>query len=71
MHCPTCAQAFEHTYDLQQGAHVDYHCACGQLLQWDYPLPSPKPSAYIIGVPAPCTHPDRRQSAALFPLCAL
>ena len=71
MHCPTCEQEFAHCYDPQQGSHVADHCACGQLLQWDYPLPSPKPSAYIIGVPAPCTHPDRRQSAALFPLCAL
>ena len=71
MHCPTCEQEFAHCYDPQQGSHVADHCACGQLLQWDYPLPSPKPSAYIIGVPAPCTHPDRRQSTALFPLCAL
>ena len=41
MHCPTCAQACEHTYDPLQGAHVDYSCACGQLLQWDYHLTSP------------------------------
>ena len=67
MRCPTCEQEFEHCYDPQQGAHVEYHCACGQLLQWDYPITSPKSSAYIIGVPAPCTHPDRRKAEALFP----
>jgi len=68
MYCPACTKEFEHTYEPQQGAHVDYHCACGQLLQWDYPVTSPKRSAYIVGVPEPCTHPDRRQAAALFPL---
>jgi len=71
MHCPTFEREFEHCYDPQQGSHVDYHCACGQLLQWDYPLTSPRSSVYLIGMPAPCTHPDRRKSAALFPLFAL
>jgi hypothetical protein len=71
MYCPTCKQEFEHCYEPLHGVHVDDHCTCGQLLQWDYPLASPKSSVYLIGIPAPCTHPDRRQSAALFPLCAL
>ena len=70
MYCPACTKEFEHTYEPQQGAHVDYHCACGQLLQWDYPVTSPKRSAYIVGVPEPCTHPDRRKLVALFPLFA-
>jgi hypothetical protein len=70
MHCPICTQAFEHCYDPLQGSHVDYHCTCGQLLQWDYHLASPQSSICILGVPEPCTHPDRRKSAALFPLCA-
>jgi hypothetical protein len=71
MHCPTCAQEFEHRYDPQQGFHVDYHCACGQLLQWDYPVTSAKPSVYLVGAPEPCTHPDQRKSEGLFPLFAL
>jgi hypothetical protein len=71
MYCPTCKQEFEHCYEPLHGVHVDYHCPCGQLLQWDYPLTSPTSSVYLIGIPAPCTHPDRRQSAALFPRCAL
>ena len=71
MHCPTCEQEFAHCYDPQQGSHVDDLCPCGQLLQWDSPLTSPKSSVYIVGVPEPCTHPDRRQSAALFLLFAL
>ena len=70
MYCPTCKQEFEHCYEPLHGVHVDYHCTCGQLLQWDYPVTSPKRSAYIVGVPEPCTHPDRRQAAALFPLFA-
>ena len=68
MHCPTCAQACAHPYDPLQGAHVADHCACGQLLPWDSPVTSPKPSASIIGVPALCAHPDQGQSGALFPL---
>jgi hypothetical protein len=71
MYCPTCKQDFKHTYDPLQGSHVDYSCACGQLLQWDYHLTSPKSSVYLIGVPEPCTHPDRRTSTALFPLFGL
>jgi hypothetical protein len=71
MRCPTCRQEFEYQYDFHQGSHVDYRCACGQLLQWDYHITSPKPSAYIVGVPEPCTHPDRRTSTALFPLFGL
>ena len=71
MYCPTCTQACEHQYNFYQGSHVDYRCACGQLLQWDYPVTSPRPSTSIVGVPEPCTHPDRRQAAALFPRFAL
>jgi hypothetical protein len=70
MYCPTCVQEVEHWPDPLLGSHVDYSCACGQLLQWDYPFTSPKASVYIIGVPAPCTHPDQRKSPALFPLLA-
>ena len=71
MDCPTWTQALEPMDDLLQGAHVDDHCACGQLLPWDDPCTSAKSSVYILGVPAPCTHPDRRQPAALLPLFAL
>ena len=71
MYCPTCKQAFEYIYEPLHGVHIDYPCACGQLLQWDYPVTSPKPSAYIVGMPHPCTHPEQQKSEALFPLLAL
>ena len=50
MHCPTCAQAFAHCYDPQQGSHVDDHCACGQLLQWDYPVWSKNSCGFVLVV---------------------
>src|SRR5882762_1427115 len=71
VHCPTCAKAFHHCYNPQQGSHVAYHCSCGQLLQWDYPIISPQPSAYIIGSPTRCMHPEQHTPDALFPLLSM
>jgi len=68
MRCPTCDMEFDHQFDLRQGTHVDYPCPCGQLLQWDYPLQSIRPSALSIGPPQPCKHTDLIRPIALAPL---
>jgi len=67
MRCPTCGIALHHYFNLAHGTHVDYHCACGQLLQWDQPVRTIAPRAFSIGAPQPCEHADLRNPAALFP----
>ena len=70
MHCPTCAIAFDHQRDLAHCLHVDYRCACGQLLQWDQPVRALARRAFAIGPPRPCEHATLRQLHALFPRSA-
>jgi hypothetical protein len=67
MSCPTCGIAFRHQFNLAHGTHVDYHCSCGQLLQWDQPVRAIAPRAFVIGQPEPCEHPELRNPDALFP----
>jgi hypothetical protein len=56
-----------HQFDLAHGTHVDYHCACGQRLQWDHPLKAIAPAAFLIGGPHPCEHAALYTPEALFP----
>jgi len=68
MHCPTCGIAFHHACDLTQETHVDYPCACGQLLQWDQAVTLRAPALLSIGPPQPCQHPDLLKPDARVPL---
>src|SRR2546426_6996061 len=60
MYCPTCAIEFSYLFDLAHGLHVDYRCACGQLLQWDYPCQALRDAVFSIVPPRPCKHGDLR-----------
>ena len=68
MHCPSCAITFRHQFDLSHGTHVDYPCACGQLLQWDQAVTLRAPALLSIGPPQPCQHPDLLKPDARVPL---
>ena len=67
MRCPRCTREFAHHFDLRQGPHVEYRCPCGQLLQWDYSSQSLAHSAWLIGPPQPCQHPEHLKPDALCP----
>jgi hypothetical protein len=69
MYCPSCGIEVLHQYDLAHGTHVEYHCACGQHLQWDHPIKALTRVAFLIGGPQPCAHAARCTPEALFP-CA-
>ena len=56
-----------HEFNLAHGTHVDYHCACGQRLQWDHPLKAIATAAFLIGGPQPCAHATLCMPEALFP----
>ncbi len=68
MHCPSCAITFRHQFDLSHGTHVDYPCACGQLLQWDHAVTLRAPALLSIGQPQPCQHLDLINLDARVPL---
>jgi hypothetical protein len=65
--CPSCGGAVRHQFDLAHGTHVDYHCACGQRLQWDHPLKAIAKAAFLVGAPHPCAHAALCVPEALFP----
>ena len=69
MYCPSCGRAFRHACDLTHGTHAEYHCVCGQRLQWDQPVKAIARAAFLIGGPQPCEHAALRHPEALFP-CA-
>jgi hypothetical protein len=68
MRCPVCKNGCEYEVELGQGTHVDYHCSCGQLLQWDHPVTCIAHAALSIGPPQPCVHTERTPAGARVPL---
>ena len=68
MRCPACGIEFEYDFEFTQGTHIDYYCSCGQFLQWDHSVTSPRAYAYIIGLPQPCEHADLKKFNASLPL---
>jgi hypothetical protein len=68
MRCPHCHQSFDAPFALLHDQHYEYHCPCGQDLQWDYPIIQLRPSAFMIGAPQPCQHPQWIKPEALFPI---
>ena len=68
MRCPTCDLIFRHAFVLGHGTHVNYDCACGQLLQWDQAVTLRAPALLSIGAPQPCQHPDLLKPDARVPL---
>ena len=69
MYCPSCGIEVLHQCDLAHGTHVEYHCACGQRLQWDHPVKAIARAAFLIGGPQSCAHATLRHPEALCP-CA-
>jgi hypothetical protein len=67
MRCPTCELDFENPFDLTRGAHVEYVCICGQVLQWDHPIAPIASHALHIGLPQACDHTALRKLGALVP----
>ncbi len=55
--------------DLLGLGHVEYHCACGQRLQWDHPVKAIAHAALLISGPQPCAHATLCTPEARFP-CA-
>lgn len=69
MRCPACNNEFNHKFDPMRGTHAEYECPCGQLLQWDYPIPKTNhPGKIMVGPPKPCEHEDLKAKNAVVPL---
>jgi hypothetical protein len=73
LRCPSCSQEYNYDLDFREGNHQEHQCGCGTKLQADFPIKAQGSAgggfSIEIGPPQPCGHLDKRDSAALVPIC--